>query len=81
MIAIRCCVVLLACSQPVAAFAQQTSTAQPSGALAVPTPAPNIDVRMIRMKISAGDLPSAESILESHRAEAGEDGDFVLGVA
>jgi len=46
-----------------------------------PTPAPNIDVRMIRLKISAGDLPSAESILESHRAEFGEDGDYVFGVA
>ena len=46
-----------------------------------PTPAPNIDVRMIRLKISAGDLSSAESILEVHRAELGEDGDYVLGVA
>ncbi|HEY6148269.1 MAG TPA: TlpA disulfide reductase family protein [Thermoanaerobaculia bacterium] len=33
------------------------------------------------MKISAGDLPSAESILEYHRAETGEDGDYVLGIA
>ena len=48
---------------------------------AAPTPAPNIDVRMIRFKISAGDLLSAESILESHRAEKGEDGDYLLGLA
>jgi len=47
----------------------------------VPTPAPNIDVRMIRYKISAGDLPSAESILEYHKAEEGEDGDYTVGVA
>ena len=46
-----------------------------------PTPAPNVDLRMIRMKISAGDLPSAESILEYHRTETGEDGDYVLGLA
>jgi thiol-disulfide isomerase/thioredoxin len=36
---------------------------------------------MIRYKISAGDLPSAESILEYHRAEKGEDGDYLLGLA
>jgi thiol-disulfide isomerase/thioredoxin len=46
-----------------------------------PTPAPNIDLRMLRFKLSAGDLPSAESILEYHRSETGEDGDYVLGVA
>ena len=33
------------------------------------------------MKISAGDLPSAESILEYHHAEKGEDGDYTMGVA
>jgi thiol-disulfide isomerase/thioredoxin len=36
---------------------------------------------MIRLKISAGDLPSAESILEVHRAEKGEDNDYLLGLA
>jgi thiol-disulfide isomerase/thioredoxin len=36
---------------------------------------------MIRYKISAGDLASAESILEYHRAEKGEDGDYLLGLA
>ena len=47
-----------------------------------PTPAPpDLDLRMIRFKISAGDLPSAESILEVHRAEKGEDGDYLLGLA
>jgi thiol-disulfide isomerase/thioredoxin len=55
---------------------EPTPTPAPS-----PTPTPNIDVRMIRLKISAGDLASAESILEVHRAEHGEDGDYVLGVA
>src|SRR5262249_22870881 len=44
-------------------------------------PAPPDDVRMIRYKISAGDLPSAESILEMHREEKGEDGDYLLGLA
>jgi thiol-disulfide isomerase/thioredoxin len=52
----------------------------------VPTPTPppsppSEDVRMIRYKISAGDLASAESILEYHRAEKGEDGDYLLGLA
>jgi thiol-disulfide isomerase/thioredoxin len=47
-----------------------------------PPPAPaDLDVRMIRLKISAGDLASAESILEVHRAEKGEDGDYLLGLA
>jgi thiol-disulfide isomerase/thioredoxin len=36
---------------------------------------------MIRFKISAGDLPSAESILEVHRAEKGEDADYLMGLA
>jgi len=46
-----------------------------------PAATPPDDVRMIRYKISAGDLPSAESILESHRAEKGEDGDYLMGLA
>ncbi|HYX19492.1 MAG TPA: TlpA disulfide reductase family protein [Thermoanaerobaculia bacterium] len=40
-----------------------------------------IDLRMLRFKISAGDLYSAESILETHRAESGEDGEYILGLA
>jgi thiol-disulfide isomerase/thioredoxin len=36
---------------------------------------------MIRYKISAGDLPSAESILEYHKAEKGEDADYLMGLA
>jgi thiol-disulfide isomerase/thioredoxin len=42
---------------------------------------PQIDLRFIRFKISAGDLPSAESILETHRAEKGEDEEYLLGLA
>jgi thiol-disulfide isomerase/thioredoxin len=57
------------------AQAQQSPTPTPAA-----PPAPD-DVRMIRLKISAGDLPSAESILEVHRAEKGEDGDYLLGLA
>lgn len=63
----------------------QPSPPPPQSLFAAPTPTPtppgNVDLRMIRMKISAGDLPSAESILESHRAEVGEYGDYTLGVA
>jgi cytochrome c biogenesis protein CcmG/thiol:disulfide interchange protein DsbE len=51
-----------------------------------PTPAPAppptmVDLRFIRMKISAGDLLSAESILEVHKAEKGEDEEYLLGLA
>jgi peroxiredoxin len=54
----------------------------PAPPAATPPPsAPPDDVRMIRYKVSAGDLPSAESILEYHRAEKGEDGDYLLGLA
>jgi thiol-disulfide isomerase/thioredoxin len=60
-----------------------TSTAlgQQSTSPAPAAPAAPDDVRMIRYKISAGDLPSAESILEYHRTEKGEDGDYLLGLA
>jgi cytochrome c biogenesis protein CcmG/thiol:disulfide interchange protein DsbE len=64
--------------------AQPAATPTPtpgSATTPAPTPAPMIDLRFIRMKISAGDLPSAESILEVHRAEKGEDAEYVLGLA
>ena len=52
----------------------------------VPTPTPTprpemLDLRFLRFKISAGDLPSAESVLEVHRASKGEDAEYVLGLA
>ena len=52
-----------------------TPTAAPSA------PPAMIDLRFLRMKISAGDLYSAESILQIHRAEKGEDGEYLLGMA
>jgi cytochrome c biogenesis protein CcmG, thiol:disulfide interchange protein DsbE len=57
-----------------------TPTPAPSSVPA-PTPMPMLDLRFIRMKISAGDLPSAESILEVHRADKGEDSEYLLGLA
>ena len=73
---------LLLCAVSFATAAQQPA---PSAALAAPvaapTPAPNTDVRMIRLKLSAGDLPSAESILQVHLVEKGQDGDYTMGVA
>ncbi len=57
------------------------STAQVQQTPTLAPPPPPDDVRMIRYKISAGDLPSAESILEVHKAEKGEDGDYLLGLA
>ena len=65
---------LLACL----AFPTAISAQQPTPA---PTPPPRDNLRFIRMKISAGDLPSAESILEVHRADKGEDGEYILGLA
>jgi thiol-disulfide isomerase/thioredoxin len=53
----------------------------PAATPAPATSSPPDDVRMIRYKISAGDLPSAESILEYHEAEKGQDGDYLLGLA
>ena len=61
-----------------AALSAQQPAASPTPA---PTPPPMDDLRFIRMKISAGDLPSAESILEVHRAEKGEDAEYVRGLA
>jgi len=69
---------LLTLALALPALAQTPSATTPAP---VTTPAPPDDVRMIRYKISAGDLPSAESILEYHRAEKGEDGDYLLGLA
>jgi thiol-disulfide isomerase/thioredoxin len=39
------------------------------------------DLRHLRLKLSAADLYSAESILEAHRGEKGEDAEYVLGMA
>ena len=71
----------LAFAVTAAAAAQQTPAPSAPTPGPAPTPAPDLDLRMIRYKISAGDLPSAESILEVHRAEKGEDEDYVYGVA
>ncbi len=45
------------------------------------TPAPPSPVSGIRNKISAGDLLSAESILEVHRIKYGEDGPWLVGLS
>jgi len=60
-------------------------TAPPGGVPAVvapaaPAPLPS-PVAGIRNKLSAGDLLSAESILEVHRARHGEDGAWLQGLA
>ena len=64
------------CAIPVLAQTPPPTSAAP----AAPSSPPD-DVRMIRYKISAGDLPSAESILEYHEAEKGRDGDYLMGLA
>ncbi len=50
----------------------------PAVAPATPRPSP---VSSIRNKISAGDLLSAESLLEVHRAKNGEDGPAIIGLS
>jgi len=73
------CVALLCAST---LSAQPTTTTPPPLVVTpAPTPTPMIDLRFIRYKVSAGDLPSAESILETHRAEKGEDEEYLLGLA
>ena len=69
---------LLACLAFPTAISAQQPTPAPTPA---PTPSPRDNLRFIRMKISAGDLPSAESILEVHRADKGEDGEYILGLS
>lgn len=67
--------------QPTHVPASPPASPPPGSPPASPPASPPDDVRMIRLKISAGDLPSAESILEYHRSEKGEDGDYLLGLA
>ena len=57
--------------------AQQAQPTPPA-----PASQPTMDsLRGVRLKISAGDLPSAESILAIHRLKKGEDGEYLLGLA
>ena len=73
------------------AIAQGTSPPAPSpvppaptSAAPSPSPAPSpppSPVTGIRNKISASDLPSAESVLEVWRAEHGEGGPFLVGLS
>ena len=68
----------LAAQQPLASPSPSASAAPGP----TPTPRPElVDLRFLRFKISAGDLPSAESVLEVHRENKGEDGEYVLGLA
>lgn len=58
--------------------APSTPPAAPAPAAPAPPPSP---VSGIRSKISAGDLLSAESILEVHRARNGENGPYLVGLS
>src|SRR5262245_38258486 len=56
--------------------------AAPAAATTAPAPAPPPSpVAAIRNKLSAGDLLSAESVLEVHREKNGEDGAWLQGLA
>jgi thiol-disulfide isomerase/thioredoxin len=64
-----------------AAFAQAAPPPQSPPAPAVAPAPPPSPVSGIRNKVSAGDLLSAESILEVHRAKNGEDGAHLVGLS
>jgi len=72
--------ILALCGAQATTHAQQPAAPAPAAALATPTPPPS-PVSGIRNKISAGDLLSAESILEVHREKNGEDGPWLLGLS
>lgn len=72
---------LLAACPATRVGAQTASTAasvSPDTSAPAPPPSP---VRGVRFKISAADLLSAESILEVHRLQHGEDGQWLVGYA
>ena len=61
---------------------QPATTAPPPTASPAPSPSPSPSpVAAIRSKLAAGDLLSAESILEVHRAQYGEDGGYLVGLS
>lgn len=73
---------------PTAAYAQSPGSAPPAAAAppaatspAAASAAPPSPVTGIRNKLSAGDLLSAESILEVHREKNGEDGAYLTGLS
>lgn len=62
-------------------YAQPPATVTPPAAVAPAVPAaPPSPVSAIRNKLSAGDLLSAESVLEVHREKSGEDGPWLSGL-
>jgi len=72
----------LAQTPPVTKPAVPPPTASATPAPAAPaTPAPTTPVTGIRSKISAADLPSAESILEVYRVKFGEDSNWLTGLS
>ena len=76
------CLPLVAQTAPPVATPAPAATPVPAQTpVAAATPPPMTDLRFLRMKISAGDLPSAESILETHRAEKGDDAETLMCVA
>ncbi len=70
-------VIGLAVASVAAAQTPSVPAATPSAAAPAPTP----PSQSIRYKLAAGDLPSAESILEVHREKYGEDGLWLNGLA
>ena len=77
---VRIPMLLAAClaSAPLALAQEPTKAPSPT---ANPAPPTMDDLRFIRMKIAAADLYSAESILEVHHADKGEDAEYLLGLA
>ena len=67
-------------AQGTAPVATTTPEVLPPAPLTPPTP-PTSPVSAMRNKLSAGDLESAESILEVYRAKNGEDGAWLVGLS
>jgi len=72
------CAAAFALAQPAPAPAAPAAPASPAAAV-VPSPASRT-VSGIRNKVSAADLPSAESILEVHGERYGVDGGYLVGL-
>lgn len=77
----RSIVLALLCASPLAHAQSPAAPATTSAITSAPAaPAPTPPSQGIRNKISAGDLPSAESILEVYREKNGEDALWLNGL-
>lgn len=72
---------ILSLTLATSAWAQRAPVATPATATAAAPATPPTPLNGIRNKLSAGDLLSAESILEVWRGQHGEDGQYLVGLS